>query len=99
MVSAILVGTLIFGLGGWLWGVLLVAFFVSSSLLSRFKDQEKAALAEKFAKGHQRDMGQVLANGGLGAVIAVLAALYPNPLWLAAFVGAMATVNAGHLGH
>ena len=94
MVSAILVGTLIFGLGGWLWGVLLVAFFVSSSLLSRFKDQEKAALAEKFAKGHQRDMGQVLANGGLGAVIAVLAALYPNPLWLAAFVGAMATVNA-----
>ena len=32
MAGAILTGTLIFGLGGWLWGLLLITFFISSSL-------------------------------------------------------------------
>ena len=92
--GAALVGTLIFGLGGWDWGILLVAFFISSSLLSRYREEEKVELAEKFAKGNQRDLGQTLANGGLGALLAIGSALFPHPLWLAAYVGAMATVNA-----
>ena len=62
--GAIILGTLIFGLGGWIWGLLLIAFFVSSSFLSRYKEAEKESLAEKFAKGQQRDLGQALANGG-----------------------------------
>ncbi|HRO25519.1 MAG TPA: DUF92 domain-containing protein, partial [Promineifilum sp.] len=77
-VGALVVGTLIFGLGGWVWGVLLAVFFISSSLLSHFKEREKAAVAEKFEKGHRRDMGQVLANGGLGAVIALLSVVVPE---------------------
>ena len=32
--GAIVVGTLIFGLGGWVWGVLLAVFFISSSPVS-----------------------------------------------------------------
>ena len=92
--GALLVGTLIFGLGGWDWGLLLIAFFLSSSALSRYREREKEALAEKFAKGARRDLGQVLANGGLGALLAIGAALYPGPLWLVAYVGVMATVNA-----
>ena len=51
-------------------------------------------LADKFAKGSQRDLGQVLANGGLGALLAAGFAAYPHPLWLAAYVGAMGAVNA-----
>jgi uncharacterized protein (TIGR00297 family) len=92
--GAIVVGTTIFWLGGWVWGLVLIAFFVSSSLLSRYRQDEKERLAEKFAKGHRRDLGQTLANGGAGVVLAVGSALYPHPLWLAAYVGAMATVNA-----
>ena len=92
--GAVLVGTLIFGLGGWDWGFLLIAFFLSSSLLSRYREREKEALAEKFAKGSQRDLGQALANGGLGALLAIGAAFYPHPLWWVAYVGTMATVNA-----
>ncbi len=92
--GAIVLGTLIFGLGGWIWGLLLIAFFVSSSFLSRYKEAEKEGLAEKFAKGHQRDLGQALANGGWGAILAVLYFLRPNPLLFVAFVGAMAAVNA-----
>ena len=93
-VGAMLVGTLIFGLGGWVWGVALAVFFISSSALSHFKERQKAAVAEKFEKGHRRDMGQVLANGGLGAFIAVLSAIAPHEAWFYLFVGVMATVTA-----
>lgn len=93
-VGALIVGTLIFGLGGWQWGVLLALFFVSSSLLSHYKEKEKQAVAEKFDKGHRRDMGQVFANGGAGALIAVLSFVFPAPFWLPLFVGAIGTATA-----
>jgi uncharacterized protein (TIGR00297 family) len=93
-ISALVVGTLIFGLGGWVWGVLLAIFFVSSSLLSHFREEEKRLAADKFDKGHRRDAGQVLANGGLGALIAVASALFPSPIWFPFFIGLMATVTA-----
>lgn len=94
--GALIVGTLVFGLGGWVWGVLLALFFVSSSLLSHYKEREKAAAAEKFEKGHQRDFWQVMANGGVGALLAILVAVAPeaSTIWFAAFAGAMATVTA-----
>jgi uncharacterized protein (TIGR00297 family) len=93
--GAVLTGGLIFGLGGLPWAVLLLTFFVSSSLLSRAFSQRKAMLAEKFSKGSRRDWGQVLANGGLGSVLAVGFAIPPHNEWLwLAFAGAMAAVNA-----
>ncbi len=94
VIGAILTGTAIFGLGGWPWGLLLIAFFVLSSLLSKYKEATKEALAEKFAKGSRRDLWQALANGGAGALIAVAYWLTGYPLLWFAFVGAMATVNA-----
>jgi uncharacterized protein (TIGR00297 family) len=95
-VGAILTGTAIFGLGGLDWGLLLIAFFVSSSLLTRYKESAKAEVAEHFAKGGPRDLGQALANGGIAALIAVvyrLTGAVHLPL-LFAFVGAIAEANA-----
>lgn len=104
--GAILVGTLIFGFGDWTWGLVLISFFVSSSLLSHYRQADKIALAEKFAKGERRDLGQVLANGGAGALLALAVfflidlqgqARAGNPLYVyltLAFFGAMASVNA-----
>ncbi|MDX1665201.1 MAG: DUF92 domain-containing protein [Candidatus Promineifilaceae bacterium] len=92
--GALFVGTLTLGLGGAAWGVLLGIFFFSSSLLSHYKEKEKAMVADKFAKGHRRDFGQTMANGGLGSLAAVGAALLPSPLWFQFFVGIMATVTA-----
>ncbi len=98
--GAVITGTLIFGMGGWEWGILLVAFFVSSSALSFYRAHDKQGLAEKFAKGHQRDLGQAIANGGTAALLAVLSQLFPLPgagrevVWFAACAGAMAAVNA-----
>lgn len=93
VMGAILVGTFIVGFGGWAWGFLLVAFFVSSSLLSLYRSRDKAALSDKFAKGRRRDLGQTLANGGLGTLLALAYSLSSHPLLFVAFVGTMATVN------
>lgn len=93
--GATLTGGLIFGLGGLPWAALLLTFFISSSLLSRLFGRSKAALSEKFSKGSRRDWGQVLANGGLGALLAVVPPLFPDQVWpWLAFCGAMAAVNA-----
>ena len=94
VVGAIIVGTLTFGLGGWTWGLLLIAFFISASLLSHYRKDHKQGLAEKFAKTGQRDLGQALANGGWGAILAIAYFCRPAPILFAAFVGAMAAVNA-----
>ncbi len=94
VLGAVVTGSLIFGLGGLVWGGLLVAFFVSSSALSHWQARRKAAVADKFSKGGRRDLGQALANGGVGAALAMANWLAPHPLWLAAFVGALAAVNA-----
>ena len=93
--GAMLTGGLIFGLGGLRWAILLLLFFISSSALTRAFSQRKASLAEKFSKGGQRDWGQVMANGGLGALLAIGYAISPHHEWLwLAFAGAMAAVNA-----
>ena len=93
--AAALTGGLTFGLGGFRWAVLLLAFFITSSAWSRAFARRKAGLEAKYAKGSQRDWGQVMANGGLGALLAVLSALLPGDAWAwLAFGGAMAAVNA-----
>ncbi len=93
--AATITGGLIFGSGGLAWAALLLTFFISSSVLSRLFAERKAAVNEKFSKGSRRDWGQVFANGGLGALLAVvyLLAGHQNWIWFA-FVGAMAAVNA-----
>ncbi len=92
--GAFAVGTAVFGLGGPIWGVLLVVFFASSSLLSEWHADHKAGAAARFAKGSRRDLGQVLANGGLPALLALAQASRPDLDLFPAFVGALAAVTA-----
>ncbi len=93
--AAALTGGLVFGLGGLAWAAVLLTFFISSSALSRMFARRKARVEEKYAKGSQRDWGQVLANGGLGALLAVANWLLPDQSWpWLAFTGAMAAVTA-----
>jgi uncharacterized protein (TIGR00297 family) len=94
MVGGFVSGTLIFGLGGWEWGLLLLGFFISSSLFSHYRAGEKATLAEKFAKGYRRDLGQAMANAGVGMGLAVVHLWWPHSLLYIACAGAMAAVNA-----
>lgn len=100
--AAMGVGALVFGLGGPVWGLLLVFFFVSSSALSLWRAEDKREAEGRSSKDSRRDWGQVLANGGLGAVLALLQAAGRAGWlpWLAevdllpAFAGLMAAVTA-----
>jgi uncharacterized protein (TIGR00297 family) len=93
--AATLVGTIIFGMGGWQWAILLLLFFITSSGLSRAFKKRKQGLNEKFSKGNERDAGQVFGNGGLATLFAALHALYPESIlpWVG-FAAALAAVNA-----
>ncbi len=93
--GATLVGGMIFGFGGGRWALLLLAFFFTSSALSHAFQARKQGLGEKYAKGHRRDAGQVLGNGGAAALLALAHALWPSAAWpWVAFAASLAAVNA-----
>ncbi len=99
VLGAIVCGTSIVGMGGWSWGLSLVYFFVSSSLLSSFRAREKAiAASDKFSKGSQRDFSQVVANGGLATLFALCYGFSRTPGTCrrakTGFIGALATATA-----
>jgi uncharacterized protein (TIGR00297 family) len=93
--AATIIGTLVFGFGGWEWAVLLLAFFITSSGLSRLFKKRKQGLDQKFSKGHERDAGQVFGNGGLATAFVLVHALSPESMigWIG-FAAALAAVNA-----
>lgn len=91
-VAAFLVGLVVFGVGGWPAAAVLLAFFASSSLLSRVGARRKRALVD-WGKQGARDARQVLANGGVAAVCIGLSPLVGAPLPLA-FAAALAAATA-----
>jgi uncharacterized protein (TIGR00297 family) len=93
--AAAFTGTLIFGIGGWQWAILLLTFFITSSALSHAFKERKQGLSEKYSKGHQRDAGQVFGNGGVATFFAALHFFFPNSAWpWLGFAAALAAVNA-----
>ena len=99
VLGSIVSGTSIVGMGGWSWGLSLVYFFVSSSLLSSFREPVKAIVAsDKFSKGSRRDLSQVVANGGLATFFALCFGFSRTTGMRrrakAGFIGALATATA-----
>ncbi|WP_442601382.1 DUF92 domain-containing protein [Paenibacillus sp. KN14-4R] len=92
--AAIVLGTCLFAWGSMAWYGTLIAFFISSSLLSKWKHRRKEEAESGYEKSGNRDAGQVTANGGLGLGLCMMHVLFPNPLWWFAYVGVMAAVTA-----
>ena len=89
LVAAVL-GTLS-AAAGWSWAILLVAFFLSGTLLSRIGEERKIANTAGFAaKGGERDAFQVLANGGIFGLLAGASLLVPGESWIVLATGAIA---------
>ena len=100
---AVVLGTVIFGLGGGVPGLALVAFFLTSTALSRYRKGEKTERTLGVVeKGDCRDATQVLANGGPAAVFCLLYAASGSSLFyvgaLAALAGATADTWATEIG-
>ncbi|HWQ45571.1 MAG TPA: DUF92 domain-containing protein [Longilinea sp.] len=92
--AAAVLGTVVFGLGGWGATFMLLTFFVSSSLLSKLFKKQKTKAEEKFSKGSRRDAMQVLANGGTAGIFVLLQPLFPNQVWI--YVGLAASLAAAN---
>ncbi len=93
--AAFWLGWVVFGLGGWAWTIILMAFFISSSLFSRLFKRKKISAERMAAKGSRRDAAQVLANGGVAGVFVLLHAFLPHQdlFWLG-YCAALAAANA-----
>ncbi|MBG0786704.1 MAG: DUF92 domain-containing protein [Anaerolineaceae bacterium] len=101
-IAAGALGTIVFGLGGVAWALVLLTFFVTASGLSVVFKGRKSRIADDFAKGSRRDAGQVAANGGISGVLALsyflLNLVTPQhpllpALWLG-FAASLAAANA-----
>ncbi|WP_064201187.1 DUF92 domain-containing protein [Brevibacillus brevis] len=92
--AALILGTVMYALGSPIWFGSLIAFFVSSTLLSKWKKHRKEEAESGYEKTGRRDAGQVLANGGLGLLLCIANWAWPYPLWWYAFLGVMAAVTA-----
>ncbi len=94
-VAASLLGFIVFGLGGLEWAIVLLAFFISSSFLSRVAKKRKEQMEEKFSKGARRDAWQVLANGGVAGALVLAHVLFPASPWpWVGFSASLAAANA-----
>ena len=88
-------GTVVFGLGGLRWAIVLMIFFLTSSGLSRLLRKKKEATEDKYSKGSTRDAWQVLANGGLAGFFVILHYFLPqSPLTWIGFCAAFSAANA-----
>ena len=96
--AAALIGMVIYGFGGLGAAILVIIFFFSSSVLTRFKAEQKETFQLDFEKGGRRDLWQVFANGGIAAIFVMLHAWSGSPITLVGFVGAMAVATADTWG-
>lgn len=93
-VAAWVAGTVAMG-AGWDWGILLISYFVASTLLSRFRHDEKTRRsAGRIEKAGARDAAQVASNGGWFVLAALMDWLAPHPVWQCVAAGSIAASAA-----
>ncbi|WP_400242384.1 DUF92 domain-containing protein [Niallia sp. JL1B1071] len=74
--------------------LILGAFFVSSSMLSKYKSKTKKSMEKKTQKGSTRDWLQVMANGALAAVVGIIYYFTKESMWIAVFAILLAAANS-----
>lgn len=92
-IAAFVVGAVVFGVGGRNAAIVLLAFFISSSLLSALGRNRKRHLTD-WGKQGPRDARQVFANGGIATLCIGLYATFHSNALPAAFAGAFAAAAA-----
>ncbi len=98
VLAAIFIGTVTLGLGGLNWGIVLLWFFFSSSLLSQIDKKRKATFKDIFEKSETRDGIQVLANGLVASILVICHQISPAPIWYFLFLATLASVTADTWG-
>ncbi|MFH1853384.1 MAG: DUF92 domain-containing protein [Candidatus Neomarinimicrobiota bacterium] len=97
-VAAFLIGIVIFGAGGIKWITPMIVFFILSSAISKIgksrRSTPKMLTWKNYQKGSRRDLVQVLANGGIATLLALLNLYHPADWLYYMFLGAIAAATA-----
>ncbi len=93
-IAAFLMGSCVFGGGGWAWAVPLCLFFVLSSAMSRVRRRRKTAAQQHAAKGSRRDAAQVIANGGVAWFSVVAHTFTGDAIWYPIYLASLAAATA-----
>ncbi len=93
-IGATIYGGALYYFGGILFLGIMLSFFISSSILSKYRIKDKEFLAKIHEKGDTRDYTQVIANGLPSFVFAWLYYLTANPGFMLGFASSLAAANA-----
>ncbi len=83
-ISGYIMGIIVFGAGGWPWIIPLVFFFISSSILSHLRHKPYS----------NRNILQILANGGVGTLFAIIYFFWQFPPAIVLYLGAIGAATA-----
>jgi uncharacterized protein (TIGR00297 family) len=90
-IAAAAVGLLVFAGGGYTGFIMLTAFFLAGTLATSWKKREKHRFKAASDRSVKRNAGQVLANGGVAAIVGVLV------LWMPHYAGLFRLMMAAAL--
>ncbi len=93
-IGALAIGTIIFGSGGIQFAIPLLFFFISSSFLSKIKTAPKKNALIYSEKTGPRDVWQILANGGVGAVCSIIFLISGSPFWFFPYLASICEATA-----
>lgn len=92
--ATFILGSVVFGLGGMMFTIPILTFFIISSLLSKVGKSNKQSYDSKFEKSGVRDYAQVIANGGLPGIIIIIQYFLPGNNLFIFYLTALAAANA-----
>lgn len=93
-VAATLYGLAIYKFGGLYFFLVMISFFVSSSLFSHFKKSRKNKYERMNEKTGKRDFTQVIANGLPSFIFGLIYYITGNYIYILGFTTALASANA-----
>lgn len=92
--GAMLLGTIVFSIGGAYWALPMLTFYIFSSVLSKIGERKKQKVMGVIEKGSRRDIYQVFANGGVAFFSAIFQWYTKSELAYAMFLGSLAAATA-----
>ncbi len=92
------IGTIVFGLGGIVFAVPLIFFFVSSSILTAVKTAGKQTALMVSQKTGPRDIYQVMANGGIGAIAVIIYFISGDIIWFFPYLASLCEATSDTWG-
>ncbi|HUH79654.1 MAG TPA: TIGR00297 family protein [Methanoregula sp.] len=95
--SAALVGIILLVFASASWFIIMLAFFILGSAATRYKYEYKKKIGVEQGQSGARGYRNVFANGIVAAAAAVLFGVFQQPVFIAMYVGSVATAAADTL--